>query len=469
MKYEKIIKKSQNATPTTNMIRLTNAFCGGVILNRASAANYSKENYKALKENFPAGVSADLQSYNVGESSPSNDRIFKDVNIGKISRGMTLGDLYSLISNKEGALLGFDIGYIQEESSSILRVYDQYIGVNSSSANVNKIPGLSFHLEVDTRSSLLSEAFCKYRQEKKNTLSSNMNADLTEQDEVFLVSKKLSFEINKYVYAVSELLRNLVDLNANSSEKDICNNYVIFQALSKIRSIKSMLTSCFTSARREKPSSESKIKIDSNESKVSIAVKKGPLGANSGSIEKGSSFQKIISPFSKIVIKFPGNTEDVIRSNISQDTQSRSQVFVHPDAKVVISEGKITITNTRASFSDNDIIFYIKKTDLSTYIGEDLYTISPKKYSSQPPADITGPALFKISIPSKAEDGFLEKKSSSTTQSTYYLVSVGGKKIKTTLSEYIGNNGYYSVNGKKVKISLKDAKPIGISDAQKRS
>jgi len=46
---------------------------------------------------------------------------------------------------------------------------------------------------------------------------------------------------------------------------------------------------------------------------------------------------------------------------------------------------------------------------------------------------------------------------------------VGGKKIKTTLSEYIGNNGYYSVNGKKVKISLKDAKPIGISDAQKRS
>ena len=227
-----------------------------------------------------------------------------------------------------------------------------------------------------------------------------------------------------------------------------------------------MLTSCFTSARREKPSSESKIKIDRDKSKVSITVKRG-LGT--GSIERGASSQKIISPFSRIVIKFPGKTEDEIRSNISRDTQGRSQVFVHPDAKVVISEGKITITGTGVNFSDGDTIFYIKKTDLSTYIEEDLYTISPKKYASSPSAEITGPAYFKISIPSNAEDGFLEKNSSSTTQSTYYLVSVGGKKIKTTLSEYIGNNGYYSVNGKKVKISLKDAKPIGISDAQKRS
>lgn len=307
------------------------------------------------------------------------------------------------------------------------------------------------------------------------------------KDDAWFLVSRIGRDLNWYVSSIRHLIASLlkIEISGPDSEENedvvsaIAHNRNIFLALRSFRTLSSLTSSCLEgegSAGLEAISEPISI---SESKKVVIQINKNSVVSNN--LSDSSSSNSIVIPSSgsstaTITFADDSASRNVIENNITRSRGSGrdSQIFIHELLTYTVTDKQIVIRITQRDKQNlsSQTIFEIRN-DSGRVLKRSEFDIN-----SYDETEITKGASFEIdsiAAPrSTATSSFLlddriVKFSESNTQSTYYEIKHGGKTVVTTISEYIKNDGYYNVDGKKVKLKLSNAKPKGISDAKKRN
>lgn len=470
-----------------------------------TADNITGFNYDELLSQVPGGIDADGE-YNVGKEErpmPSQDFLFNGINNSTdLTRKYNSAQkILEYAKRNERRFIGHDIGSLAKLSKSIFKMCKDVLNPRLNVGDVGTILSSSNSNTIDQRLSVFSSAICAKKYSLQNYVESMHGLEWGGKDDAWFIVVKIGWDLAVYVSQIKKYFNSLIRMDISqfegSNDDDpellrlIAHNANILEALSSFKKISDLLN-CFESVSENIGSVADSVDFSSETQgggKLTLKIsKRNNANEDVEDGNRGDIIIKNLNNSNVITLKHINATKEQIKSAITtnQSPSAGKQIFVH---EKLSSDSKLAISSTPGGSSK--ISIRLSATDKAQLAGEKIFIvfgggrIIPRgdfELSGDTNESIqNGLSLAVEAVRSddgnQASDGVfasskkneISKIGESTTQSTFYEISHGGKKITTTISEYIKNNGYYNVDGKKVKLKLSNAKPKGISNAKKRN
>lgn len=408
---------------------------------------------------------------------------------GKLSKGLSLhrivnhindsSKMIKFLESRATGIIGKSISLkgIAEMSSDIFSSYDSYMKApeNSSKFDTPQIKsiiseGSRLADNMKSRCAEISQSMSDFRNMKISEIESTPGLSWKTVDDAYTIARYMMSTIEKYFEAYVQIVDSIGAIDPKNEDPElIASNRSALLALSKSYSISELLGVAFRGQYQSKDRTFSSSMISLPRFSISFP------GSKVLSEKSSSTKSSAVENPKKIVITFESavSSKNIV-GNERQGADAKN-IFISKDFldvsqssdKIIFSNDKKTLT-IMGNFDGQRLSpFLAIRNSNQEVLGPESFEIDDDAPNSNASFDAVKKGKTKPPAPESQVSQSLEK-SSSLTQSTYYLIPYGNKKIRTTISEYVANNGYYNVDGKKVKLSLSKAKPVGISDAKKR-
>lgn len=384
------------------------------------------------------------------------DKIFSPV-ISVASTVFELSDSTSMrnkIKSISTQYLKVDLKSIKKSSDQVLKMYNAFL---SDPNNKDK-----YNVQIETGPSLkttfLNNAYnfkkdIVFVMDREKTRVEGEGISWERSDDAYFILQYCLPFISGYLRAIKMVIDSIQKISpSNPDPEKIASNKLALEILSDISTIDDLMSDS---------------SVFSGNSKSSDLINLGFFDIRFPNATPAPNQTNTFSAIGTVEIEIPTIISNF--NSIASNKRGERNIYIHKDALNLsaerthrknkpVSGNKKTVfsfTVNKNAFSSGQIIIEIFKQDGSRYdAGE--YEINSN--------EATVEAKFSTSKKTASRRDGLAKEATMT-QSTYYEISVGGKKIVTTLAEYIQRGGIYN----NIKADLGNAKRLGINDVNKRN